>query len=211
MTDIQPPKKESSYPAIALLEFASITGGLRSADAMIKKAPITVMKSGTVHNGKYLVLIGGTVASVEEAYQEGSTVGHDQLVDRVCLPQVNPQVRDGILGAKQACPGPALGILETSTVAACIRAADPAVKGTDVMLTEIRLADDLGGKAFALFTGELYEVESALEIARATDPQGQFVIQDSLIPNLHPEMADQVTTSSWFSRLPLTKLQDGEL
>lgn len=203
-------KKLPDYPAIALLEFASITTGLKSADAMIKKAPITVMKAGTVHNGKYLVLIGGTVGSVEEAYAEGCLAGRDQLVDRVLLPQVDSQVRDGLLGSRRKGPGPALGILETRSVAACIRAADAAVKGAEVLLTELRLADDLGGKAFALFSGELFEVETALDIARQTDAQNQFGAQTSLIPNLHQEMAGLVATSSWFSRLPLRSLPDGE-
>ncbi len=210
MTESQPPKKESSYPAIALLEYDSITAGLLSADAMIKKSPIRVMKSGTVHNGKYLALIGGTTGSVEEAYKEGCTVGSDSLVDHVFLPRVDTQVREGVLGIRRICKGPALGILESKTVASCIKAADAALKGTVVDLAEIRLADDLGGKAFALFTGELYEAESALEIAWQTDPQKQFLLKDTLIPHIHPEMADQVNATSWFSRLPLKPLEGGE-
>ena len=45
------------YPSIALLELSSIAVGIFTADAMVKRAPITVLKSGTVHNGKYLILI----------------------------------------------------------------------------------------------------------------------------------------------------------
>ena len=48
---------------------------------MLKKAPITVIKSGTVHNGKYLVLIGGSVASVEESYTKGLAIDPDKSIE----------------------------------------------------------------------------------------------------------------------------------
>ena len=74
------------YPAIALLEISGIATGIYCADVMIKCAPITVLKSGTVHNGKYLILIGGSVASVEEAFYKGLTAAKDEIIDHVFLP-----------------------------------------------------------------------------------------------------------------------------
>jgi hypothetical protein len=62
-------------PAIALLEFDSIAVGVRAGDAMVKRAPVEVTYAGTVHPGKYLVLVGGDVASVEEAYAAGLDAG----------------------------------------------------------------------------------------------------------------------------------------
>ncbi len=53
-------------PALALVEFSSIATGIQAADAMIKRAPIETLRAGTVHNGKYLVLIGVQGAVVEE-------------------------------------------------------------------------------------------------------------------------------------------------
>ena len=54
-------------PALALLEFESIAAGITAGDAMVKRAPLDLIKAGTVQPGKYLVLIGGQVADVEEA------------------------------------------------------------------------------------------------------------------------------------------------
>ena len=71
------------YPSIALLEISGIATGIYCADAMIKCAPITVLKSGTVHNGKYLILIGGSLASVEEAFYKGLTSSGDEIIDHV--------------------------------------------------------------------------------------------------------------------------------
>nr|MCU0234266.1 BMC domain-containing protein [Thermoanaerobaculales bacterium] len=79
-------------PAIALLELDSIAIGVRAGDAMVKRAPVEVTYAGTVHPGKYLVLVGGDVASVEEAYAAGLAAGAGALVDRIFLPAVHPEV-----------------------------------------------------------------------------------------------------------------------
>ena len=91
------------YPEIALIEYSSIATGIYCGDAMVKRAPITVLKSGTVHQGKFLVLIGGSVAAVEESYEEGLAMGGDSVVDKVFLPFVHTQVHDAILGKRQPC------------------------------------------------------------------------------------------------------------
>ena len=51
--------------ALALVEFGSIAAGMHAGDAMAKKAPIARLVAGTVHPGKYLVLISGAVADVD--------------------------------------------------------------------------------------------------------------------------------------------------
>ncbi|MFQ5584163.1 MAG: BMC domain-containing protein [Calditrichia bacterium] len=47
------------YPAIALIEISNIAAGIKVGDAMLKKSPIALLKTGTVSRGKYLVLVGG--------------------------------------------------------------------------------------------------------------------------------------------------------
>jgi len=155
---------ERPYPALALLEFESIAVGIQAADRMVKRAPIALLKTGTVHPGHYLVLVAGSVASTEEAYGEGLATGERALIDAVLLPDVHPQVYGGCLGARRKLEREALGVLETRCVASVLRAADAAVKGTPVAIVEIRLADDLGGRAFVLFDGKIADVEAALEI-----------------------------------------------
>src|SRR5512139_2797929 len=105
-------------PALALVEFSSIASGIQAADAMVKKAPIEVIKSGTVHNGKYLVLIGGLTADVEESLAAGRQVGGEAVLDFVFLPHVHPEVVGTIGGARAPGATDALGIVETATVAA---------------------------------------------------------------------------------------------
>jgi len=208
--DPRPMKPGQRYPAIALIEYSSVTTGILCGDAMIKQAPIAVIKSGTVHNGKYLVLIGGSVGAVEEAYSKGLQVGGTQVVDSVILPVVHEQVHDSILGQRRKCEPRALGICETFTVAATLRSADAGVKGAQVNIVEIRLADDIGGKAFTIFNGDLYEVEAAVNIAREACTSSENWLRDTIIPNLHPEMAAQVDATTYFGKANLDKLAEGE-
>ena len=58
-------------PALGLLELESIAAGIEVGDAMAKRAPVELLRAGTVHPGKYLVLVGGDVADVEEALEAG--------------------------------------------------------------------------------------------------------------------------------------------
>ena len=58
-------------PAVGLLEFASIAAGIVAGDAMVKASPVGSIYAGTVHPGKYLVLVSGDTASVETALDAG--------------------------------------------------------------------------------------------------------------------------------------------
>jgi len=151
-------------PALALVEFGSVAAGIRAADAMVKRAPIALLKAGTIHPGHYLVLIGGSVGAVTEAFDAGCVSDAELLLDSVLLPDVHAEVYDSALGATRALEQEALGVLETRTVAALLSAADAAVKGTPVHIGELRMGDDLGGRAFVLFDGIVADVEAALEI-----------------------------------------------
>ena len=153
------------HPALALLELSRIATGIATADRMIKRAPIALLKVGTVQPGHYLILIGGSVAATEEAYREGLDAAGTDLIGQVLLCDVDPQVHDTVLGRRRAPEAEALGVLETRGAAALLRATDAAVKGAAVTISELRLADGLGGHGIALFDGAIPDVEAALEIA----------------------------------------------
>ena len=172
-------------------------GGIHAADAMVKRAPIALLKAGTVQPGHYLVLIGGSVASVEEAYGEGVGVGAGCLLDSVLLPDVHAEVHDAILGARRALTAEALGVLETRGTASLLRAADAGVKGADVSIAEIRLADDLGGRAFVLFDGPLPDVESALAIGRSRLDERQ-ILNLALMPRLDENLRGLLSAGTRF-------------
>lgn len=184
-------------PAIAVLEFDSIAVGIEAGDAMAKRAPIDVIHAGTIHPGKYLVLVGGAVADVEEALEAGREVGSSSLVDTVFLPNVHRDVVAAIGGRRRQGLGEALGVIETRTVAAIIEAADAGVKGARVQLLELRLADGLGGKGYLLFDGPVAEVEAAVEIGGARIAVSAGAVQ-RVIPRLHAEMRENLAADARF-------------
>jgi microcompartment protein CcmL/EutN len=168
-------------PALALLDFSSIATGIQAADAMVKRAQIDTIKAGTVQPGRYLVLIGGTVADVQESLAAGREVGGNAVLDHVFLPQVHPAVVEAI--------------------AAAIHAADAGVKGADVRLVELRLADGLGGKGIVLYSGLVANVEAAVEIGVGVLRRPELVVRQVVIPQLHPEMWRAIAEATRFSSL----------
>lgn len=182
-------------PALALVELDSIAAGIEAGDAMAKKAPIETIRAGTVQPGKFIVLIGGAVADVEEALAAGLEVGDASVIDHLILPDVHPEVVRAVGGGREVQPGEALGIIETVTVATAIHAADAGIKGAAVTLLEVRLADGLGGKGLTFFTGEVADVEAGVELGAERVPPS-LLLRQTIIAQLHADMADNINAST---------------
>ena len=185
-------------PAVGLLELSSIAKGIEAGDAMIKRAPLDVIRAGTVHPGKYLVLVGGLTADVEEAMAAGREVAGDLLVSEVFLPDVHPDVVASIGGTRRDDAGEALGVIETLTVAATIEAADAGAKRAHVTIRDLRLADDLGGKGYVLFGGEVAEVEAAVGYGLERVATSGQVVTDVVVPQLHAGMRENLAADPTF-------------
>ena len=179
-------------PALALVETNSIAVGILAGDAMVKKAVVQLLEARTICPGKYMVLIGGEVGPVREAYQVGQATAADALVDHLLLPYVHPSVFPALMSATPPRGEEALGIIETVTAAVCIVAADAAVKAADVQLLEIRLANGLGGKSFVLLEGIVADVEAAVAAGVALVKQEGLLIRQVIIPQLHPQMREKI-------------------
>jgi microcompartment protein CcmL/EutN len=188
-------------PALALLDFSSVATGIQAADAMVKRARIDTIRAGTVQPGRYLVMIGGTVADVEESLSAGREVGGNSVLDYVFLPNVHPAVVEAIGGGRLPDRTDALGVVETTTVAAAILAADAGIKAADVRLVELRLADGLGGKGIVLYSGLVADVEVAVEIGVGVLRRPELVVRQVVIAQLHPEMWEAVGEATLFSSL----------
>ncbi|NNC92884.1 MAG: BMC domain-containing protein [Acidimicrobiia bacterium] len=185
-------------PAVAIIEFDSIAVGIEAGDAMVKRAALGLIRSGTVQPGRYIVLIAGDVASVEESLAAGRAIGNEAIIDTVFLPDIHPDVVAAIRGDRGFEDGEALGVIETRTVAGVIEAADAAVKGATVSVAQIELADGLGGKGYVLLGGVLSEVEAGVGAGVAAIT-AQQLIASVVIPQLHGEMRDDVVASPFFS------------
>ncbi len=183
-----------SDPAIAVVEVDSIAVGILAGDAMVKASPLGSIYTGTVHPGRYVIVVSGDTASVEVAVDTGTSVAGDTLVDLVFLPDVHPLVVDAIISEADLadCRGDALGVVETVTIAAVIDAADAGVKAATVDVPAVRLADGLGGKGYVLFSGDLAEVEAAVDAAVSRGERPDTELRHVIIAQLHDEIRDNL-------------------
>lgn len=164
---------------------------------MVKRAALEIIRTGTVQPGRYLVLVGGEVGQVEEALAAADAIASSYVVDRMFLPDPHPQLAAALTGTKEEGEGESLGVIETDSVAAIIRAADAGLKGALVTLREIFLADGLGGKGYLLFRGPLVEVEAAVELGCARAAMG--LIGSRVIAQLHDEMDENLAAAGRFA------------
>ncbi len=185
-------------PAIGLLEFDSVAVGIAAADAMVKRAPIGDLVAGSVQPGRYLVLIAGDVASVEESMEAGREASAESLIAEIVLHDVHPGVSAALRGERIPGPVEALGVIETGSVAPLLAAADAGLKGADVDLLEVHVADGLGGKAYLLFGGAVSDVEAAVSIGTSRVEVNELV-GAVVIPRLHDELGDNLTHHGRFA------------
>lgn len=186
------------HPAILLLEFDSIAVGILAGDAMAKRAQLVTLHTGSVQPGKYLVLAGGEVGHVEEARAAGRDLGKEALLGEIYLPEVHPEVVEAILGERHPSLGAALGIVETRTVAAVIGTADAGIKAAEVAILQVRLADGLGGKGYVLFSGEVHNVQAAVERGVASLAVSDLLVAKVVIPQIHGEMLENLLADAQF-------------
>ncbi|MFI5167293.1 MAG: BMC domain-containing protein [Thermoanaerobaculales bacterium] len=199
------------HPAIAIIEFRDIAVGMVATDTMLKKAPIGFVKSGTISRGRYLTLIGGTTASVQEALAEGLFHGGASVLDHVLLADVHPQVYDAILGVRRAVGSGSLAIIETGTVSSNVRAAELALKGTPVDLIEIRLADTgLSGKGLSIYHGDLHDLEAAVDIVVGYLKASGGEVVYKIISAPHEALGQQLDASTYFGSASLVELEGEE-
>jgi len=171
-------------PAIGVVELNSLARGTVVADAMVKRAPVNLLDSHPICPGKFLIIVAGMVDDVKEAMDAGRHYAGYTMTDSTIIENLHPQVLPAIQGANPVPSISSVGLLETWVSPSCVIAADAACKAADITLIEVRLANGLGGKAYMTLTGELHEVEAAMEAAVRAVTSGHL-IRHEIIPAPH--------------------------
>jgi len=175
-------------PAVAVVELRSIARGVKTADAMVKKAPVRLFEARTVCPGKYIIVIAGETQAVTDSFHAGLEAGAEMVVDEMLLPYAHDQLVPAMEACAEAPRMDSLAIMETFTVAAALLSADAAAKAAAIELIELRMANGLGGKSFYTMTGELSQIEAAVEAGVAIiEPNGTLVCSE-IVPNPHEDI-----------------------
>ncbi len=177
----------STLQALAVIETGSIARGFVVLDALVKKAPVVVKMARAVSPGKFVIVFGGDVESVAESIEAARSVAGSDVIDEIYLSGVHPLVLPAIERHVAAEAGEAVAIVETTTIAAAILAADAALKAVDVNVVRMHLALGVGGKGWFTLAGELADLEAAVDAVKATAKADRLVAVE-IIARPHAEI-----------------------
>ena len=82
----------------------------------------------------------------------------------------------------------AVGVMEFYSITAAVYAADAAVKAADVTLIDVRLGIGIGGKSFAVLTGDVAAVEEAVKCGMAAGTEKGLALSSVVIPSPREEI-----------------------
>jgi len=183
---------ESPGPAIGFLETSSIAKGIEATDAMLKKAAVELLMTTIVPRGKYLIMIGGAVADVDQSLRAGLETAGSTVLDHFLIQNAHPQLAPAIRGRVKVTEMEAVGLIETKEVASAIYAGDAAAKAAAVTLIEAR--NQPGAKGLVVLTGEVGAVRAAVAAAVATIKREGMLVAEVVIPFAHKALVKNLTS-----------------
>ncbi len=151
---------------IGMVEFTSISRGIYTADQMLKAAEVEVVTAVSSCPGKYIVIVAGDVAAVQNSIEVGEEVGGEYLVDTMVIANVADGIFPALTGTTMPEELQAVGIIESFSLAAILLAADAVLKAADLEPIELRLGNGIGGKGVFTFTGDVAAVKSGLDAGK---------------------------------------------
>ena len=181
-----------SYTAVGMVEFNSIAAGSDAADQMVKTAQVDPLFFKTICPGKFVAAVTGDVAAVSASVNAGRETHADALVDWFIIPNIHRDVIGALAGATTVSERGALGIIETFSAASIVVASDAAVKAADVQLLDVRVALGLGGKGYALMTGDVAAVNAAVEAGSASAAESGLLVSKVVIPSPAETVFEQI-------------------
>jgi microcompartment protein CcmL/EutN len=148
-------------PALACVEVSSIARGVVLLDQMVKRAAVRLVHHGRHSNGKYIILLRGDVAEVEEAYMAALNTSSGVLIGSVFLPNAHDALLEALEGGVQAETDDALLLVEMRHVWSALEAIDMALKRVDACVSDLHLAAGIGGKGYFALQGMQFDMEAA--------------------------------------------------
>lgn len=182
---------DEPHACIGLLELGSVARGIEVADAVLWEAQVELLFATPVQPGKYALLFTGPVQDVSASLRRGTELAAGDLVDQLHIPQLHEQVLPalGRRGGHINGELDAIGIIETTSIASAILAADLALKTATVDLFDLRIANGLGGRSFLALTGEVSDVRSAVVAGSRSASESGHLAREVIIPRPHVDLS----------------------
>ena len=108
--------------SIGFIELSSIAKGIEAVDAMMKMAEVELLHTQAIPRGKFVILIGGKLAEVEQSMQAGLQTADGTLIDFFIIPNVHEQILPALKSRIKVEKIEAVGVIETKDAAAAILA-----------------------------------------------------------------------------------------
>jgi microcompartment protein CcmL/EutN len=178
--------------SLGLIELSSVAAGFLAADTMLKSGNVRLVLSRSICSGKYMVLVAGQPAGVQSAVAAGAEAAAGCLIDQFVVTNIHPDVVAALGRASPPSIEGALGIIESFGVGTLLQAADAAAKAANVTLLEIRLAMALGGKAFVTMTGDVANVQAAVQAGRDVVAEAGMLVNAVVLPRPEPEVCREL-------------------
>ena len=174
--------------SIGVVEISNIVKGYVACDGVLKTAAVEMVMAQPVCPGKFVMIFGGTISAVTAACDYVEGVFGEFIIDVQKFGNIEKRVFDGLNGATESTYTGALGIVETFSVAACILAADAALKAANVELCDIRIARGMGGKSFVSVTGSVGAVSAATEAGAMRAQEDGLLVDRDVIAAPHGDL-----------------------
>ena len=173
---------------IGMLEFNSISQGIKVADVMKKTADVEIILAQPNCPGKYTVLIAGDISAVQSSVRSGKEQSGPFLVDDMIISRIHHTLISAINATTHVEKVNAVGVLEYFSIASTIIGGDAAAKASDVDLIQIRLGTGLGGKGYVTFTGDVSAVKTSLNAAVAASNKNGMLFNKVFISSPDKEV-----------------------
>lgn len=175
---------------LGIVDSRSIAAGAEITDAMLKAAPVTLVRASVICAGRLLILVEGDREAVETALRAAEGTGF-HLAGKYAISPVSQQVQAALRRQPSPMGGRAMAVIECRNAADGIMAADTAVKKADVSLMRLVMGQGIGGKSYFVLTGDVTAVREAAQAA--ADALGKSLQQMVVIPQPDAELVKAFT------------------
>ncbi len=174
--------------SIGAIEFKSIAKGIEVSNEMVKKHIVEVLYLKSICPGKFLVIVSGDVADVNNCIDCGMSLSEGFVVDSFVINSVHNQIIDGLKHRYESHTNiKSVLLVETNRVCAGIKMLDKTLKSANVNLAMLQLSFTIAGKLVYMVSGDIGSLESAIEQSEIIVDE-KNIVYHCIIPSIDEEI-----------------------